>query len=258
MPGLRVFRCLRPPFIHEVRIGPSLAEDSARRRARAHGHPPRVARTLRRRPFARGRRHSSAFCWRRVLRVPHLYDMHSSLPQQLTNFAFTRSRLLTRAFAWMERFVIRRSRVVIVICPQLERHGPRDRQRRAGGADRERAGIGRYARPTDRAIRCGRHLGLPPRRADGPVHRNVRGLSGARTALRRRAHRVVKARPDARFVLAGGRPDQIARARADAAARGVSSHVVFAGQRPAEEIPAYLDAADVLVSRRAAAGRTRR
>ena len=24
-----------------------------------------------------------------LLRVPHLYDMHSSLPQQLTNFAFS-------------------------------------------------------------------------------------------------------------------------------------------------------------------------
>ena len=26
MPGLRVFRCLRPPFVHDVRIGPSLAK----------------------------------------------------------------------------------------------------------------------------------------------------------------------------------------------------------------------------------------
>src|SRR5262245_63607301 len=26
MPGLRVFRCLRPPFVHEVRIGPWFAK----------------------------------------------------------------------------------------------------------------------------------------------------------------------------------------------------------------------------------------
>src|SRR5204862_2535117 len=55
-----------------------------------------------------------------MLRVPHLYDMHSSLPQQLTNFAFSRSRILTRVFLAIERFMIRRSRVVIVICPSLE------------------------------------------------------------------------------------------------------------------------------------------
>ena len=54
------------------------------------------------------------------LRVPHLYDMHSSLPQQLSNFAFSRSRIIKSVFLAMERFMIRRSRVVIVICPSLE------------------------------------------------------------------------------------------------------------------------------------------
>ncbi len=47
-----------------------------------------------------------------------------------------------------------------------------------------------------------------------------------------------------------GMPDQIERARRDAAALGIGASVVFAGERPAEEIPAYLEAADVLVSPR--------
>jgi glycosyltransferase involved in cell wall biosynthesis len=51
-------------------------------------------------------------------------------------------------------------------------------------------------------------------------------------------------------VLAGGRPDQVAAARADAARAGLTDAVVFAGQRPADEIPRFLDAADVLVSPR--------
>src|SRR5437899_6250240 len=54
------------------------------------------------------------------MRVPHLYDMHSSLPQQLTNFAFSGSPLIRRVFLAIERLMIRRSRVVIVICPSLE------------------------------------------------------------------------------------------------------------------------------------------
>jgi glycosyltransferase involved in cell wall biosynthesis len=61
---------------------------------------------------------------------------------------------------------------------------------------------------------------------------------------------VARQRPDVRFVLAGGRPEQVEEAKAQARAHGLDSHVVFAGQRPAEEIPAYLDAADVLVSPR--------
>ena len=55
MPGLRVFRALRPPFVHRVKIGPSLAKIpldallalSVVRRARE--------RPLRRRAFARRR-----------------------------------------------------------------------------------------------------------------------------------------------------------------------------------------------------------
>jgi glycosyltransferase involved in cell wall biosynthesis len=64
------------------------------------------------------------------------------------------------------------------------------------------------------------------------------------------ARHVLDRRADARFVLAGGRPDQIASAREQAVRAGVGDAVIFAGQRPAEEIPLFLDAADVLVSPR--------
>jgi glycosyltransferase involved in cell wall biosynthesis len=59
-----------------------------------------------------------------------------------------------------------------------------------------------------------------------------------------------------RFVLAGGQPYQIAAARTQARAAGVTDVVVFAGQRPAEEIPRFLDAADVLVSPRSSGTNT--
>ena len=61
---------------------------------------------------------------------------------------------------------------------------------------------------------------------------------------------VVEARPDARFLLAGGRPEQVAAARAHAAAAGLGASVIFTGERPSTEIPAILEAADVLVSPR--------
>src|SRR5437762_7167096 len=118
MPGLRVFRSLRPPFVSRVKIGPSLAKiplDAL------------LALAVIRRALAG--RYDAIHSHEEggvigallgiVLRVPHLYDMHSSLPQQLNNFAFSRSRILTRAFLAIERFMIRRSRVVIVICPSL-------------------------------------------------------------------------------------------------------------------------------------------
>jgi glycosyltransferase involved in cell wall biosynthesis len=61
---------------------------------------------------------------------------------------------------------------------------------------------------------------------------------------------VSRDRPDARLVLAGGKPDQVTSAREMARAAGIEAVTLFAGERPASEIPAYLAAADVLVSPR--------
>jgi glycosyltransferase involved in cell wall biosynthesis len=61
---------------------------------------------------------------------------------------------------------------------------------------------------------------------------------------------VLTHRPDVRLVLAGGQPQQIEAARAEAARLGIADAVVFAGQRPAPEIPLFLRMADVLVSPR--------
>jgi len=55
----------------------------------------------------------------RIFRVPHVYDMHSSLPQQLENFNFSRSIILKQMFIMIERFILKNSQAVIVICPDL-------------------------------------------------------------------------------------------------------------------------------------------
>jgi len=247
MPGLRVFRALRPPFVRDIGIGPSwrklpldvLVACSALRRAfgsrydAVHSH--------------------EEGSWFGVLiagmlGVPHLYDMHSSLPQQLQNFAYSRSRVLTSIFKRLERFVVRRSRVVIVICPQLE-DVVRDIdaaipsvliENAPGAADTASIGSGA-------AIRS--QLQLAPQT---PVvlytgtFEAYQGLDLLFASMRP----VVKALPQTRLVLAGGRPEQIDEAKRRAADLGIADALIFAGQRPAEEIPSFLDAADVLVSPR--------
>jgi glycosyltransferase involved in cell wall biosynthesis len=52
-----------------------------------------------------------------------------------------------------------------------------------------------------------------------------------------------------RFVLAGGKPDQVEEAKTRAEELGANS-VIFTGELASEVIPAFLDAADVLVSPR--------
>jgi glycosyltransferase involved in cell wall biosynthesis len=117
--GLRVFRSARPPFLNSVRIGPSLAKvpldvllafEAIRRALQnsydvVHSHEEGVV---------------VGVLLAKLMKVPHLYDMHSSLPQQFSNFGFSRSKILDGIFGWIEKIAIRWSRVVIVICPYLK------------------------------------------------------------------------------------------------------------------------------------------
>ena len=244
--GLRIFRALRPPFITRVKIGPSAAKlfldlaltITALNRARrgrydvVHSHEEGAA---------------IGVLIAAALGVPHLYDMHSSLPQQLENFAFSKSAVLRWCFRQLERTAIRRSRVTIVICPHLEevaRQVVPDAhtvliENAPGSGDAPVEGTGRQVRTS---------LGLD---ASAPVvlytgtFEAYQGLD----LLFAAAKVVHRERPDVKFVLAGGKPDQVARAKAQAVALGAGG-IIFTGEQPSEAIPSFLDAADVLVSPR--------
>ena len=246
LPGLRVFRCLRPPLVRQVKIGPSLAKVpldlaltlTVMRRALAerydaiHSHEEGAAIGL---------------VLSALLGVPHVYDMHSSLPQQLSNFAYSRSRTLRWVFDRFERAAVRRSKVVIVICPELRRlvqalqpgAEPVLIENAPGATDGE-VGTPASARA---AIGVGASTPLVVYTGTFEAYQGLDLLFAAAALVR-------ASRPDARFLLAGGRPDQVAAARRDASAAGVGDTVIFTGERPSTEIPAILAAADVLVSPR--------
>jgi glycosyltransferase involved in cell wall biosynthesis len=253
VPGLRVFRSVRPPFISEVRIGPSFAKIPLDALLTLTV----IRRALSQRYDAVHSHEEGSFIGvvlAAVLGVPHLYDMHSSLPQQLTNFGFSRSRVLRRIFEVLERFVIRRSRVVIVICPHLEETVRNiDRvvptvliENSPGSGDAPVAGSGQRIR---------QELGLSVATPMVLYTGTFEAYQGLDLLFAAAAY-VKQRRPDVRTVLAGGRPDQIDAARAAARAAGLGDAVIFAGQRPAHEIPAFLDAADVLVSPRSSGTNT--
>ncbi len=248
MPGLRVYRSLRPPFVKRVKIGPSLAKIplDALLAVTAFGR-------------AIAGRYDAIHSHEEggvigvllsiVFRVPHLYDMHSSLPQQLTNFAFSGSRSLRRAFLAIERFMIRRSRVVIVICPSLE-ETVRAIDPQAHTVLIENApGSGETGATPDQAAAVRAALGLDPAVPIVLYTGTFEAYQGLDLLFDAMAI-VGRARPDARLVLAGGSADQLARAKARAEAAGIGDRTIFAGERPASEIPAFLLAADLLVSPR--------
>jgi glycosyltransferase involved in cell wall biosynthesis len=148
----------------------------------------------------------------------------------------------------IERLLVRRSRVVIVICQQLvEVVRAIDPlvptvliENAPGSGDLPVAGASASLRAA---------WGIEP---DAPVvlytgtFEAYQGLD----LLYAAAARVRTARPDIRFLVVGGQPDQVEAARTQARSAGADGVVLFTGQRPSEEIPQFLDAATVLASPR--------
>jgi glycosyltransferase involved in cell wall biosynthesis len=70
--------------------------------------------------------HEESVFWCRMLkpifRFRLIYDMHSSLPQQLSNFHFSKSRVLKAIFQALENTCLRNADAVVTICPDLKKY----------------------------------------------------------------------------------------------------------------------------------------
>ena len=155
-----------------------------------------------------------------LFRFRLIYDMHSSLPQQLTNFNFTTSRHLIGLFKRLEDLAIRRADAVITICPDLADYV-------SGQID----GPGKHfliENSIFEPVRLRRPAGGPPEAAGDAVRLPFDIPEGARTVVYAgtfepyqgidiliEAFRLVRrACPDAFLVLAGGTAGQVERYRA--------------------------------------------
>jgi glycosyltransferase involved in cell wall biosynthesis len=116
--GVRIYRTPRLPGIKKIKIGPSLIKLplDILLLLKTMG---RLLRTRYDLIFSHEEAGWFGTALARIWRIPHVYDMHSSLPQQLDNFAFTRSKFLKRVFRRLEAFVLKNSQAVIVICQDL-------------------------------------------------------------------------------------------------------------------------------------------
>lgn len=160
------------------------------------------------------------------------YDMHSSLPEQLKNFEFTDSRILIGLFRRLERASLRRSDVVITVCPELSTYA------------------------TARMPDPGRHFLIENslfedvRLADSPAEGGERDvdelpeLPGGRPIVAYAGTfqpyqgldllipafaRLLEVRPDAFLLMVGGSPSQVQRYRRMAESYGLDGHCLFTG-----------------------------
>lgn len=248
LPGVPIHRAHRPAGVRDVPIGPSLAKLAL--------DVPLAAlalRLVRRRRFDLVHTHEEAAyigAWiRQRYGIPHLYDVHSSLPQQLANFGRFDWRPVVRAFTWLERYTLRNADGAIAICQDLYDHV------RATGFEGPLALIENTLDfdPPDDVEERGRALRARTAPGSGAVvcytgtlepYQGLDLLIAAAPAVLARA-------ADTRFVLVGGDAEAIGKLRREAARAGVDGAFVFVPAVPPEHVRLYHAMADVLVTCRA-------
>lgn len=118
IPNVRIIRIPRFKFLGDVKVGPSMLKIFLDFYIVIWT----VFLLIRNRyDFVHAHEESIFFCifLKPIFRFKLIYDMHSSLPQQLTNFQFTKLKALISLFKLLEDKSIDIADAVITICPDL-------------------------------------------------------------------------------------------------------------------------------------------
>jgi glycosyltransferase involved in cell wall biosynthesis len=250
IPGVRIVRIPRFPFLGPIAVGPSATKLFFDLWLALWT----IGLLLRHR-YDFVHVHEEAVFWCRflkpVFRFKLAYDMHSSLPQQLTNFKFTKSSLLIKIFGSLERSALEHSDAVITICPDLEAYAL------AHGVGRDRLFLIENSIFEDVRLANGATTSVAPA-SDHPDAASGPSIVYAGTFERYQGvdlllHAfagVQRERPDAHLTLVGGTTEQVRSARALAERLGVADKCLLVGRMPKDRVRRYLDSATVLVSPR--------
>jgi glycosyltransferase involved in cell wall biosynthesis len=182
----------------------------------------------------------------RLFGVPLVMDVDSSIPDQLRYSGFaTRGPVLWLAEA-LESHALRHSAVAVTVCASLT-DGVKARAPKLPVFQVEDPPlVDPRTAPSPEAVHAlRRDLTLGP----WPVvlySGNFEPYQGVELLLD-----ALALVPHVQLLLMGGGPDEVARMKAEARARGVAERCVFSGQRPPSELPAFLAVSDVLASPRA-------
>jgi glycosyltransferase involved in cell wall biosynthesis len=250
VPGVRIIRIPNFSFLGPVKVGPSLLKAFLD----VFMVIWTIALLLRTRyDFVHAHEESVFFCrfLKPFFRFQLVYDMHSSLPQQLINFKFSSSNGLIRAFTWLENTSLSKADAVITICPELEQYAvpllP----------DPSRHFLIENSIFEDVLLESNN-----PR--EGTESEVVEGLSGSPIVLYcgtfepyqgidvlLRAFGEVRTRePKAVMVLAGGTPQQVEAMQELATSLGCADSCVFLGTVPPHQARNLLKKASIVVSPR--------
>ena len=179
-----------------------------------------------------------------------IYDMHSSLPEQLSNYKFTESKMVIGIFEWLEKTCLKHADAVITICPELARYAEPlvpdpSRHLLIENSIFDRVHLAQAPKGTSPEPL----VELPDDRRFIVYAGTLEPYQGIEILLAGFAQ-AAQAAPDVVLLIAGGTPDQVDCYRAIAANLGVADKVVFTGRVSQEQAKQYVGRAHVLVSPR--------
>jgi glycosyltransferase involved in cell wall biosynthesis len=189
-----------------------------------------------------------------IFRFKLIYDMHSSLTQQLTNFDFTESKFVHYVFRKLEHSSINAADAVITICPDLADY------------------VSQIIKDTGKHYLIENSIYEPvklkgdetmqevsrsvPKATELPFDRfcfvyagTLESYQGIDLLLRSFAT-VIERKPNAFLLIAGGTAPQVEEYRALAQAHGLDHHCLFTGTVTQRLAHLYMRSADALLSPR--------
>jgi len=202
---------------------------------------------------------------KRFCKFKMVYDMHSSLPQQLTNFKFTKSNILIRLFEKMENACLHSADAVITICPDLYDYVNgiiRDKEKHilienslfdTVNVKSDGAGSSGYSSNLGNSIESS--IALPEGKRFVVYVGTLEPYQGI-NLLVGSFRKVVDENPDVFLLIVGGTADQIKNFRKMADDAGIGNQCLFTGRVPQSLAKKYMQVASVLVSPRSSGTNT--
>ena len=181
-------------------------------------------------------------------KIPFVYDMHSSLPLQIQEWGFSKQKFVIAIFRWVERFTLKRSIAAIAISPGVHKAAKQAVFNTKVFTIPNSFEI-KNSPSASEAIRLRAELGIR-------TEQKIVLYTGSFVALQaldlliQSVPEVIKMIPEAKFVLVGGKEEEIEELEHLADGLGVTDHILMLTARPQEEMPAFMAASDVLVSPR--------
>jgi glycosyltransferase involved in cell wall biosynthesis len=187
--------------------------------------------------------------YRKLFRLPLVYDMHSSIPEQIVNFNFFKYSITIRAMSWFEKRIIKNSDAVIGICPHLvETVHSIDRKKEAVCIENTPMVEDLKAVDDDKKKALLEELGIKGMKIAlyTGTFENYQGMDLLIDSI----PFVIKGYPNVKFVLVGGKDWQVASFKKQVEKMNIAEHVLFTGQRPFEDMDKFMAIADILLSPR--------